>query len=98
MNVMKRRTLAGCAYLLIGAAFARAETYYVAVDGKPTGDGSKDRPWPSVQEALGKVGGGHTILVRPGIYGPIKIPASYSGTRQRPTVVRSEAKWKAKVI
>ena len=75
------------------------EDYYVAVDGKPEHDGSKEKPWPSVAFALSKVGGGRTILLRPGTYlGPIKVPKSASGTKERPTVLKSEVKWKAVVI
>jgi hypothetical protein len=48
---------------------APAETYYVATDGQPENDGTLERPWPSVEHALAQVGGGHTIVVRPGLYG-----------------------------
>ena len=84
---------------LLLAATAYADTYYVATDGKKENDGSRDEPWPSVEFALSKVGGGHTIVVRPGIYrGPIQIPRRYAGRRERPTVIKSEVKWKAVVI
>lgn len=76
-----------------------AETYYVAIDGKADGDGSKEMPWPSVEYALSKVGGGHTIIARPGIYrGPIQIAKQYAGTEENPTVIKSESKWKAVII
>jgi len=52
-----------------------------------------------VEHALSVVGGGHTILLRPGVYrGPIQVPKSRAGTKERPTVLRSEIKWKAVVI
>jgi len=85
--------------LLAAAGMARAETYYVATNGKPEYDGSREKPWPSVEQALAKVGGGHTILVKPGVYfGPMVIGKNCAGSKERPTVIRSEVKWKAVVI
>jgi parallel beta-helix repeat protein len=53
-------------------------------------------PWPSVEFALGKVGGGNTIVLKPGIYGgPVRIARAYAGSPNSPTVIRSEVKWKA---
>ena len=73
--------------------------YYVATDGKAENDGSAAKPWPSVEHALSKAGGGHTILVRPGIYrGPLVIARQYAGTEAQPTVIRAEVKWKAVMI
>ena len=78
---------------------ANAGTYYVATDGKPENDGSRAKPWPSVEHALSRVGGGHTIIVKPGLYrGPIEIAKRYAGTEAQPTVIKSEAKWKAVVF
>ena len=78
---------------------ARADTYYVGPDGKPENDGASAKPWPSVEYALSKVGGEHTIIVKPGIYrGPIQIAKQYAGTKERPTVIRSEVKWQAVII
>ena len=93
------RILAEGFVLLVLASAAEAGTYYVAADGKPHNDGSRDKPWPSVEFALQKVGGGNTIVVRPGIYrGPITVAHAYAGTKERPTVVRSEEKWRATMI
>lgn len=73
-------------------------TYYVAPDGHESNDGTRNRPWPSVGYALLKVGGGTTILLKPGTYaGPIVIRKMYSGTQARPTLIRSEYKWQAVV-
>jgi len=81
------------------ATVAGAETCFVAADGKPDFSGSKEKPWPSVEYALSKVGGGHTIIVKPGIYrGPMQIAKQYAGTRERPTVIQSEVKWQAVII
>ncbi len=86
--------------LAIAAAFLlAADIYYVSPDGRPENNGSLEKPWPSVEHALSKVGGGHTIVFRPGVYrGPIQVPKSCAGTKERPTVFRSEIKWKAVVI
>ncbi len=81
------------------ASVAAAGSYYVATDGKPENDGSRPKPWPSVDFALRKVGGCNTIVVRPGFYrGPIEVARAYAGTEKAPTVVRSEEKWKAVVV
>jgi parallel beta-helix repeat protein len=85
--------------LVLTAFVATAETYYVAADGKTDFSGSKEKPWPSVEYALSKVSGGHTIVVRPGLYrGPIWIEKKFAGTKQQPTVIKSEVKWQAVVI
>ena len=52
-------------------------------------------PWPSVNHALDKVGGGHTIIVKPGVYSGVLIRKHYAGTAERPTVIKSEKKWGA---
>jgi len=78
---------------------ANAETYYVATDAKADFSGSKEKPWPSVEYALSKVGGGHTIVVKPGLYrGPMQIAKQFAGTKQRPTVIQSDVKWQAVFI
>ena len=85
--------------MALTAMTAHAGTYYVATDGKPDNDGSPGKPWPTVEHALSKVGGGHTIVVKPGIYrGPIQIAKQFAGTREQPTVIQSEVKWKAVII
>ena len=94
-----RRFLAEVLILVVLASAAKAGTYYVATDGKPNNEGSRKKPWPSVNMALDKVGGGHTIVVLPGVYrDPIFIKDAYSGTEQSPTVIRSEEKWKAVLL
>jgi hypothetical protein len=81
------------------AMTASAATYYVAVDGKPENDGSAARPWPSVEYALSKVGGGHTIILKPGIYrGPVQIARQHAGTAAQPTVIKAEVKWQAVIL
>ncbi len=75
------------------------DTCYVAPTGRAENDGSREKPWASVEQALEKVGGGHTIILRPGTYhGPIFIPKAYAGTAERPTIIRSEVKWQAVIM
>ena len=96
---MKKTILTWSAVALLGHTAwnaAIADPFYVSTDGKPEGDGSKEKPFPSVEAALGKVGGGNTIIVRPGIYrGPIQIAKRFAGTKETPTTIKSEVKWKA---
>lgn len=81
------------------AIAAPAATCYVATDGKAENDGSQAKPWPSVEHALAKMGGGHTIIVKSGLYrGPIQIAKQFAGTRERPTVIQSEVKWKVVIM
>ena len=71
-----RHIVAAGLVLIAMALVANAGTYYVATDGKPDGDGSREKPWPSLDFALKKVGGGNTIVLRPGFYrGPLDVPA-----------------------
>ena len=94
-----QRILGICGLLALLVPAAGAGTCYVATDGKPENDGSREKPWPSVEFALGKAGSGCRIVVRAGVYrGPIAISRAYAGTEQRPTVIQSEEKWKAVVV
>lgn len=73
-----------------------ADAFYVAPDGSPNNDGSRDRPWPSVEFALTEVGGGRVIVLRPGVYaGPLRIRREHAGTPSQHTVILSEQKWAA---
>src|SRR5262245_19715660 len=95
------RLLLWAAVLLapLSHSIAIADTCYVATDGKADGDGSKDKPFSSVEAALGKVGGGHTIIVKSGVYrGPIQIARRFAGTKETPTTIKAEIKWKAIII
>jgi hypothetical protein len=72
---------------------ALADTYYVSSDAKADPDGSKNKPFSSVEAALAKVGGGHTLIVRPGNYGgPIQIAKRFAGTKDSPATLKSEVK------
>jgi hypothetical protein len=88
-----------------GEAVAPAATatsggpFYVAPDGRPENDGSLTRPWPSIEVAFSRAGAGSTIIVKPGVYrGTIQLRNLSGATAGRPTVIRSEVKWKAVII
>jgi len=75
-----------------------ANEYYVSPTGQTSNDGSREAPWPTVEHALDRVGGGHVIIVRPGLYRePIVVKTGWAGTGERPTVIRAEIKWRATI-
>lgn len=93
--MLSKSLIAVC--LMIAPSFGA--TYYVSPKGTVDNDGTSERPWPSVQYALDKVGGGNTFILKAGIYpGPIAISKAYSGQPDSPTVIKSEVKWKAIVV
>ena len=82
--------------IVMWASAASAETYFISPAGKPANDGSRPKPWPSLDVALAKAGAGNTYIFLPGVYvGPITIPDAFAGTEKSPTVIQSEEKWKA---
>lgn len=83
---------------LVGAAIPAVTTggsYYVSPTGKTTNSGTQRNPWPSVAYALGKVGGGNTIILEAGTYAPILVPLGDGGTSAHPTVIKAQTKWQA---
>src|SRR5579862_8575952 len=91
-------TMLAGATATVGAqpASLQIRTYYVAVNGSVSGSGSLANPWPSVNYALSRVGGGSTILVEPGTYTVgIHVPLNCMGTQAAPTIIRSTVKWGA---
>ncbi len=77
-------------------------TFWFAPDGKPNGDGSKEHPFrgsvPVFEAVCRKFGGGHTYMFKPGFYkGQLEIPKGCNGTKERPTILKSQVKWKAVV-
>jgi len=99
MNASAAVLIASLAVLSSASIPIRAETFYVAGDATPAGDGSRDKPFQSVEAALAKVGGGHTVVVKPGVYrGPLHIDIKFAGRKEAPTTIRSEVKWKATLI
>jgi len=74
-----------------------AGTYWIAPKGNPIAKGTEDDPFSSVQDALKQVGGGNTFIFEPGNYVGLQITlsAQYSGSPQKPTVLKSQYKYKA---
>jgi hypothetical protein len=66
-----------------------AATYWVAPTGRQLGTGSEEDPFPSMERALDKVGGGNTFIFKPGVYlgNQITLYPQHSGTPWR-TVIR----------
>jgi hypothetical protein len=86
--------LAACLFAACALTSAHAATYYVSAQGTPQGDGSRESPFPDIQTALNKGGGGNTFVVLPGEY-PAFNTYLRGGTAASPTVIKSEVKWKA---
>lgn len=83
--------------LMCCACNLHADTYWIAPKGKPSAKGTEDDPFPSVQEALKQAGGGNVFIFQPGNYVGLQItvPSEYAGSPQRPTVLKSQEKYKA---
>lgn len=77
---------------------AALDAYYVSPRGAPTGDGTFEKPWPSVEFALDRVGGGRTIVLLPGDYTSIRVFRRHSGQPDSPTVIRAAQRWKARIL
>ena len=82
--------LANCCHLL-------AATYWVSPKGTMSGTGSETNPFASAQAALREVGGGHTVIFKPGDYVGVQITLlpEYAGTAQNPTILTSQYRHKA---
>ena len=74
-----------------------ADTYWIAPKGGPTAKGTEDDPFPSVQVALKQVGGGNIFIFKPGNYvgTQITLTSEHAGSPERPTVLKSQYKYKA---
>jgi hypothetical protein len=105
---MTRRTpytrhacLAGLCLLLLVLAPGRApragaqgQTFYVAVTGSNSADGSQARPWATVSHAVASVPDGSTILVQPGTYnGEVRLDRAFNAG----IVVRSATPYAARL-
>ncbi len=74
-----------------------AETYWIAPQGKSLAKGAEDDPFPSIQVALKQAGGGNTFIFMPGSYVGLQVTLTpeYAGAPQKPTVLKSQEKYKA---
>lgn len=62
--------------------------YYVDVNAKPQGDGSKERPFVKIQQAANIALPGDEVIVMPGVYFEEVSPVN-AGTKKEPIVYRS---------
>ncbi len=74
-----------------------AATYWISPKGSSFATGTERNPFPSMKVALKKVGGGNTFIFKPGVYlgNQITLYPQHAGTPQRPTVLKSQYKYKA---
>lgn len=68
--------------------------YYVSADVKQAGDGTKERPFATIQEAAQIARAGDEVIVAPGIYRE-SVDPQCAGTEEDRIVYRSEEKGKA---
>jgi len=71
-------------------------TIYVTVGAKAGGDGSEERPFPTIVQAVRGLGPGDTVVVAKGRYAE-KLTIARSGTPNAPIVIRSEPRHAAEI-
>lgn len=83
--------------MLLDCCDLLAATYWIAPKGRPSAVGTEGDPFPSIQLALERVGGGHTFIFKPGDYIGVQITLlpKHSGSSQRPTILRSQHRYEA---
>lgn len=75
-------------------------TYYVALDGADSSDGSAEHPFATIQKAADVVNPGDTVIVRDGVYtganeDGVLVVIERAGAPGKPITFRAEHKWKA---
>lgn len=87
--------------LLVIISFTNAiysKTFYVAPDGNINAAGTQIDPigWKYFQARLDRIKGGHIFIFKPGYYnGAIILGFEHSGSEGKPTILKSEIKYKA---
>jgi hypothetical protein len=81
--------------LLFAMGAAGQNSYYVALTGSDSSDGSQTRPWRTINHADSVVAPGDTVHVAPGTYGSVRL--SKAGTSTSRITYVSDTKWGAKV-
>lgn len=67
------------------------KTYYVSPSGSPTNPGTKAAPWLAIQQAIGSVRPGDTVVVAAGIHDAPYFPEhAIAGTAKRPIVIMAD--------
>ena len=52
-------------------------------------DGSIDKPFTSISEAIEHITKGTEVIIHEGVYGPFVVDNSASGTKEEPVIIRS---------
>jgi hypothetical protein len=68
-----------------------ASTYYVAVDGSDSNDGSINNPWKSFEFSITKLSAGDTLYLRGGVYYENSMDLRLKGASSDPIVIQSYA-------
>ena len=90
MKWLRRLSLLVALTLLSVSALSAGEqgrTFYVDEKGRDTGAGSAQEPWRTLKHAVGQVGPGDTVVIRPGTYRGAQIDDLH-GTEDAPIVIR----------
>ena len=66
-----------------------ASTYYLAVDGLDSNEGSKNNPWKSFEISITKLSAGDTLYLRGGIYYEHPMDFRLKGTSSDPIIIQS---------
>lgn len=96
---MNNPTLTRCLGALAAFGFSmtlHAADYYVAASGSNSGDGSRGKPWKTVQHAADQASAGDVILVAPGEY-PEYVKVKASGQEKAPIHFKSHEPHGAKL-
>ncbi len=97
-NIYRKITLVMSVSLIcFGSLRAQADMYWISPRGSVVGNGAQSNPFPSIKTAIERVGGGHTFIFKPGYYvgEQITLFPRHGGTPERPTVLKSQEKYKA---
>lgn len=83
--------------MCFGICAVQADMFWISPHGSAGGTGTQSNPFPSIKTAIERVGGGHTFIFKPGYYvgEQITLFPRHAGTPQKPTVLKSQEKYKA---
>ncbi len=71
------------------SAFSLGNTYFVAVDGNNSNNGSLIHPWQTIEYALSNLTAGDTLEIRGGIYYEHNMVISLQGTATEPIIIEA---------
>jgi len=79
-------------FLVMPISFAEVvtgDTYYVAVDGSDSNDGSSENPWRTILHASQQLTAGNTLIVRGGTYVDDSVRVIGAGTAEAPITIKA---------